>query len=182
MKTVCPSSLGTIVQYIRRTGTRFGRRTVRVVPAATVGSAFVDMCLSAIVFVAMLVLYGFAPPAAVWLVPGLLVMTIVAALGFAFMLSALTINYRDMRFLIPFFAQIMMWLSAAVYPAKIFGHYEKWLAINPVYGLISGYRSAILGEPWRTGAIAIAAVEIAVLFVYGLFYFRRAERRFADIA
>ena len=152
------------------------------VPAATVGSAFVDMCLSAIVFVAMLVLYGFAPPAAVWLVPGLLVMTIVAALGFAFMLSALTINYRDMRFLIPFFAQIMMWLSAAVYPAKIFGHYEKWLAINPVYGLISGYRSAILGEPWRTGAIAIAAVEIAVLFVYGLFYFRRAERRFADIA
>jgi lipopolysaccharide transport system permease protein len=152
------------------------------VPAATVGGAFVDMWLSAIVFVGMLGLYRFAPASGVWFVPVLAVMTLVAALAFAFTLSALTINFRDMRFLIPFFAQIMMWLSAAVYPAKIFGHYEKWLAINPVYGLISGYRSALLGEPWHAAAMGIAAVEIVALFLFGLFYFRRAERRFADIA
>ena len=152
------------------------------VPTATVGGALVDMFLSSIVFTAMLAIYGFSPASGVWFVPALLLLTIIAALGMAYLLSALTINFRDMRFLIPFLAQIMMWLSAAVYPASIFGSHQKWLAINPLYGIISGYRSAILGEPWQRMALAVAIIEISVLFVFGLFYFRRAERRFADIA
>jgi len=87
-----------------------------------------------------------------------------------------------MRFLIPFFSQMMMWVSAAVYPAEIFGSYRKWLAINPIYGVISGYKSAILGKPWEPGAIALSAVMSIALFIYGMFYFKKAERRFADIA
>jgi lipopolysaccharide transport system permease protein len=107
---------------------------------------------------------------------------IVGGLGFALLLSALTINFRDMRFLIPFLSQILMWLSGAMYPPRIFGDHESWLAINPIYGVIAAFRSAILGDPWKLSALGIASAEIAVVFVFGLFYFKRVERRFADIA
>jgi lipopolysaccharide transport system permease protein len=151
-------------------------------PTATVGSAVIDMGLSTIVFVGMMVMYRFVPSGQLWALIPLLVLSIFGGLGFSFLLSALTVNFRDMRFLIPFLSQMLMWLSGAMYPPRIFGDHENWLSINPVYGVISGYRSAILGEPWNFFALSIAALEIAFVFVYGLFYFKRAERRFADIA
>jgi lipopolysaccharide transport system permease protein len=151
-------------------------------PTATIGSALIDMSLSAIVFCGMMVFYRFIPSAHIWLVLPLMLIMIVGGLGFAFLLSALTINFRDMRFLIPFLSQILMWLSGAMYPPRIFGDHESWLAINPIYGVIAAFRSAILGDPWKLSALGIASTEIAVVFVFGLFYFKRVERRFADIA
>jgi lipopolysaccharide transport system permease protein len=101
----------------------------------------------------------------------------------AFLLSALTVNFRDMRFLIPFLSQILMWISAAVYPARIFANHEKWLAINPLYGIIAAFKWMLIRDfKFNRDALLIAVVESVTLFVFGLFYFKRAERRFADIA
>lgn len=151
-------------------------------PTSSVGSALIDMALSSVVFAGMMAIYRFLPSGNCWAVLPLLLLSIVCGLGFAYLLSALTIAFRDVRFIIPFMAQVLMWLSGAMYPPRIFGGHEQWLAINPVYGIISGFRSALLGEPWNPGAILLSVIESIVLFFFGLYYFRRAERRFADIA
>jgi len=151
-------------------------------PTATIGSALIDMGLSALVFGGMMLVYHFSPSPRIWAVLPLLLLSIVGGLGISYLLSALTVNFRDMRFLIPFFSQVLMWLSGAMYPPRIFGDQEYLLAISPIYGVITGFRSAILGDPWNWFALSIATIEIAFLFVFGLFYFKRAERRFADIA
>jgi lipopolysaccharide transport system permease protein len=151
-------------------------------PTATIGSALIDMGLSTLVFCGMMAFYHYAPSPHVWAVIPLLVLSIIGGLGMAYLLSALTVNFRDMRFLIPFLSQVLMWLSGAMYPPRIFGDQEALLAISPIYGVITGFRSAILGDPWNWFALTVATIEIAFLFVFGLFYFKRAERRFADIA
>jgi lipopolysaccharide transport system permease protein len=69
-----------------------------------------------------------------------------------------------------------------MYPAAIFGHWQKWLAINPIFGLIGGFRSALLGQPFQFTQLIVATLVSFGLFTFGLFYFRRTERRFADIA
>lgn len=151
-------------------------------PTASVGSALVDMGLSTIVFMGMMIVFGVAPSIYVWAVIPLLLLAIITGLGFAYLLSAATVNYRDLRFLIPFFSQILMWMSGAMYPPRIFDKHENWLMINPFYGIISAFRSAILGEPWNFTALGLSIVMVIAVFIFGLFYFRKAERRFADIA
>lgn len=151
-------------------------------PTATVGTALVDMALSFAVFCGMMAFFGYSPSWQIVYLPLLLLLAIVMSLGFAYLLSALTVNFRDMRFLIPFFSQILMWLSAAVYPPRIFKEHADWLAINPVYGVITGFRSAILGLPWEPIPLTSSIIQAIALVIFGLFYFRRVERRFADIA
>src|SRR5205823_3248996 len=96
-------------------------------PTATIGGGLIDMSLSAVVLCGVMAFCGYHPE---WIhlvvLPGLLLLAIVCGLGISFLLSALTVNFRDMRFLIPFLSQILMWVSAAVYPAKIFAKHEKW--------------------------------------------------------
>lgn len=151
-------------------------------PTASVGSALVDMGLSTIVFVLLMIVYGVAPSVYVWTVLPLLLLAIVTGMGFAYLLSAATVNYRDLRFLIPFFSQILMWMSGAMYPPRIFDKHESWLMINPLYGIIAAFRSAIIGEPWNLTALGVSIIMVIAIFIFGLFYFRKAERRFADIA
>jgi lipopolysaccharide transport system permease protein len=151
-------------------------------PLATLGSALVDMSLSFLVFAGLMAVYRYTPSWQIVFLPLLLLLALIVGMGFAFLLSALTVIWRDVRFLIPFFAQILMWLSGAVYPPRIFKNHEKWLAIDPVYGVITGFRSAILGEAWHPAALTIAAIEGLALLLFGLLYFKKAERRFADIA
>ena len=153
-------------------------------PASTIGSSLMDMGISFCVLFGMMGFYRFSHPAPLGLLmlPVLLVISLILAMGIAFTLSALTVSYRDLRFLIPFLSQILMWMSAAMYPAAIFNNYQKYLAINPIFGLIGGFRSALLGQEWHIGQLVTATIISFALFVFGLFYFRRTERRFADIA
>ncbi len=154
------------------------------IPMSTIGTAFIDMLLASVVFTGIFFYYGHVPSSNIIYLPLLLLLLVVMAHGFAFMLSALTINYRDVRFLIPFLAQILMWVSAAVYPPRIFNAAQmSWLDFNPVYGVITAFRSALLrDEPWHPRAIVFASVFAVVTFFWGMFYFKKAERRFADIA
>jgi len=152
------------------------------IPTATCGSALIDMMLSFIVFTVLLAINHFMPAAQIAYLPLLILLAIAFSLGVSYLLSALTINYRDVRFLIPFLAQILMWLSAVMIPDGIFGSYRKWLAINPAYGIIAAFRTAILGTEFHRGALIASIASSIGLLILGLFYFRKAERRFADIA
>ena len=156
------------------------------IPTAMIGSALVDMFMSSLVFCGMLAYFyftkGFVPSWQVVFVPPLILLLIIAATGTAYLLSALTVMFRDLRFIIPFITQLGIWLTAVVYPQSIFGHHKVWLALNPFAGIIQGFRAAILGQPWEMLQLASSIVLCCTLFVVGLFYFKRVERRFADIA
>lgn len=153
------------------------------VPSSTVGGALVDMTLSFGVFVLLMAIYGIAPTPAIVLFPLVLVMLSASALGIAYLLSALTVTYRDFRFVIPFLVQAWQYLSPVVYPTTIVPAQYRWiLAINPMTGVIEASRGCLLGleVDWLT--ILVSTVTSVLLLAYGAMYFRKTERRFADIA
>ena len=155
------------------------------VPASAVGGALVDLLISFGVTVALLAWYHVMPTWSVLALIPLLLLLLLASLGIAFALSALTVTYRDFRFIVQFMVQAWMFVSPVIYPVRIVPPRYQWaLALNPMCGIIDGVRSALLGrlQPWHPMNLAISAATSIALFVFGLYYFRKTERRFADIA
>jgi lipopolysaccharide transport system permease protein len=163
------------------------------IPTAAVGGALVDLAVAAVLFTLLLLINGIGLSWTLLLLPLLLALTVMFSLGMAYLLSALTVTYRDFRFLIPFMAQLWMWLSFVAFPpAMVEGSRHRWvLALNPMYAIIAGYRKILLGSVpglkdsdigWHWNYLLVAVVLSAATFLIGLFYFRRTERRFSDIA
>ncbi|MGB7161389.1 MAG: ABC transporter permease [Tepidisphaeraceae bacterium] len=152
------------------------------IPSSIVGGGLVDMTISWCVFALMLALNGVMPAWTVIFVPFLIVITMITALGFALSLSALTVTYRDVRFVIPFMVQVLMLLSAVAFPSTVLRAYP-WLRYgNPIAGIVDAFRAAIFhGWTLHVGHFIYSVIFVIALFVWGLFYFRKTERRFADI-
>ncbi|MGO8747658.1 MAG: ABC transporter permease, partial [Thermoguttaceae bacterium] len=144
------------------------------VPLASVGAFLVDFLVSFAVLLCLMVGYRVPFGWGLLAVPLLTVATIVAAVGVGTMLAALTVAYRDFRYVVPFMVQIWMFLSPVVFPFEIIP--QKWRLIyclNPMAGIISGFRSAILGRPFHLDAIAVSVSVALVILVIGSYYFRR---------
>jgi lipopolysaccharide transport system permease protein len=153
------------------------------VPTASVGAFLVDLLISFGIYACMLVFYQVAPSGNVIVLPLLIGLTILATLGLGYWLAALTILYRDFRYVLPFLLQIMLYLSPVIYPTSMLSRrFQNLLALNPMCGIIEAFRSSILGTPWNFTGLAISSVTSLGLFVFGLYFFRKTERRFADIA
>jgi lipopolysaccharide transport system permease protein len=156
------------------------------IPTSTIGSSLVDMCISFGVFFGFMAFKGYTPSVGVLLLPLLILLTVLMSMGLAFSLSAMTVTYRDLRFLIPFITQIGMWVSAVVFPYKTIGvlaNHEWVLLFNPIFGIIDAFRSALFpGWGWRPWHLLASILWTAAILAFGLFYFRKTERRFADIA
>jgi lipopolysaccharide transport system permease protein len=156
------------------------------IPASTIGSGLVDMCISFGVFVCFMAFYRYTPSGQIVLLPFLILLTVLLSMGLAFTLSAMTVTYRDLRFLIPFITQIGMWVSAVVFPFTGVGAMEKhqWvLLFNPFFGIIDAFRSVLFeGWGWRPWHLLASVIWTIGILIFGLFYFRKTERRFADIA
>jgi len=153
-----------------------------IIPTAHVGAGLVDLAISFGVYGVILAVFGVAPSWGVIFIPFLVLLTIAAALGLGFVLASLTVTYRDFRYVVPFSMQALMYLSPVVYPVSIVPQRYHWLlALNPMSGIIDAYRSAILGKPWNFTTLIVSSGVTVALFVFGLYYFRKAERRFADI-
>ena len=113
----------------------------------------------------------------------LIPLTLIATLGIGVTLAALTVFYRDFKHIVPFLVQIMMYVTPVIYPAKLVG--PRWhliLSLNPMFGIVTAYRSAILGTAWNFLSLAISTASALGLFLFAMFYFRKVERRFADFA
>jgi lipopolysaccharide transport system permease protein len=148
-----------------------------------VGGCFVDFLISFGIYAAAIVWYQFIPSWQVIFLPPLAALTVIASLGVAYLLSALTLAYRDFRYIIPVMIQSLMFLSPVVYPVTLVPEPYQWLlGLNPMAGIIDGFRSAILGKPWNFPTLLTSVtIALAVLYI-GAMYFRKTERRFADIA
>lgn len=153
------------------------------IPTAAVGALLVDLMITLGIYACLLAGYRVAPSWQVVFLPPIILLTVLATLGLGYFLAALTVVYRDFRYVVPFMVQILMYASPVIYPASLLPRrLHAVFALNPMFGIIESYRSAILGTPWDLGALASSALSTLALFVFGLYYFRKTERRFADIA
>ncbi len=153
-----------------------------IVPLASIGSWLVDFLIAALILLGLMVYYDVGWTLNLLAVPLLLFGVVVAALGAGTLLSALTVAYRDFRYVIPFLLQFWMFATPVVYPASLVPARWQWLIeLNPMTGLIEGFRSAFLGRPFDGMAIAISIGVSIVMLLVAVAYFERVERRFADI-
>jgi lipopolysaccharide transport system permease protein len=153
------------------------------VPVAAASVFLVDLAYSLGIYAVVLLFYRVTPSWTIIFTPLLIVLTLIATLSLGVMLSALTVFYRDFRHLVPFLTQIFMYFTPVIYPADLIPHKYHWfLALNPMFGLASAYRSAILGVPWHFESLVISTTSALVSFVFAVHYFHRVERRFADFA
>ena len=153
------------------------------VPTAVVGAALVDMAISFSVFFVLMACYGVVPSWTVIFIPLLVLLTAMAASGMAYLFSSLTVTYRDFRFLLPFMVSTWQFCSPVGYPLDPRRQWIRWLLrVNPMYGIINAYRSALLGQHWDFPALAMSIAEVAGILLFGMYYFKKTERRFADLA
>jgi lipopolysaccharide transport system permease protein len=153
------------------------------VPAATVGGFLVDLAIGLALFGLLLPFYGRMPGWGILALPAIIALTFLAAVGLGLTLAASTVMYRDLRFVIPFALQTLMYVSPVIYKADVMPRPAQLAAaLNPMFGIINAYRSSLLGMPWDLPTLAISTTSTAILLAFGLFFFRRTERLFADIA
>lgn len=153
-----------------------------IVPLASMGSALVDYAVAASVLVLLMLWHGTGVSAGILVAPLLLVGVIGFTLGVGLVLSALTVTYRDFRFVIPFMLQIWMFLTPVVYSVSLIPERWQWLLLlNPMTGYITGLRAAFLGGEPDAAAVAASVLLTALVLVAGVAFFQRAERRFADV-
>jgi lipopolysaccharide transport system permease protein len=154
-----------------------------VVPFSSVISGLVDFVLAFIVLIGMMLVYGIFPTINIVWLPFLLLLTLVSALGVGLWLSALNVQYRDVRYTVPFLTQFWLFATPIAYPSSLLS--EPWrtlYGINPMVGVVEGFRWALLGTDSAPGPIILVSSLVALaLLVGGCFYFRRMERTFADV-
>lgn len=155
-----------------------------VVPIAAVFAGLIDFVIALLLLVVAMFHYGVWPDASIVLLPIFVLVGGIAATGVALWLSALNVQYRDVRYVVPFLGQIWMFASPIAYPSSLLS--ESWriaYALNPMVGVVEGVRWSLLNTPappWQVFAVSTAVA--VVLLITGAFFFRRVERHFADIA
>jgi lipopolysaccharide transport system permease protein len=154
-----------------------------VIPISSVLSGGVDFVLAFVVLLGMMLFYGIVPTAAVAWLPLLLLLALVTALGAGLWLTAMNVQFRDVRYAVPFLVQAWMFATPIAYPSSLLD--EPWrtlYGINPMAGVVEGFRWALLGTETAPGPIVLVSALMAVgLLVSGAFYFRRMEKTFADV-
>jgi lipopolysaccharide transport system permease protein len=154
-----------------------------VVPASAALAGLLDFFIALFVLAALMIWYQFLPGPTILLFPFLVALTFLCAVGVGLWLSALNVQYRDIRYAIPFLIQVWMFISPVIYPVSlVHGKYQWLLALKPMGGVIHAYRASLLGhQPIDWGLLALSAVIILALFLGGLYYFRRMEKVLADV-
>lgn len=154
-----------------------------ILPVSAVLSGLVDFAFGFVMFVGMMLFYGFTPGWRIFALPLFLLLAILTALSLGVWLSALNAIYRDVRFAVPIMVQLWMFLSPVVYPTSLVPARWQWLyALNPMAVVIDGFRWTLTGHGGLPGTAALAPVGfVAMLLVAGVVYFRKMEGRITDV-
>ncbi|MCC6454726.1 MAG: ABC transporter permease [Caldilineaceae bacterium] len=151
-------------------------------PLATVLSGLVDLGLAFVVLLAMMVYYGIVPTVNVVWLPLFLILAIMAAVGVSLWLSAMNVLFRDVRYVIPFLSQLWFFITPIAYSSTMLD--EPWrtlYGLNPMAGVVEGFRWSLLGAPASPGLIIASCISATLLLITGAFYFSRMEKNFADV-
>jgi lipopolysaccharide transport system permease protein len=152
-----------------------------IIPASSVITSLVDLGISFLLLIGMMVFYQYVPDIKIVFLPVFVLLALAAAFGVGLYITALNVKYRDFRYIIPFIIQIGLYISpvgfsSAVVPEK----WKFWYSLNPMVGIIDGFRWCIMDEPLNQASL-VTSVVIIILFIFiGVYYFRKTERSFAD--
>ncbi len=153
-----------------------------IVPAAAMLAGLIDFVLAFILLVGMMLYYRVTPTLNLLFLPVLILLTMLFALGVGTWMAALNVKYRDVRFALPFIIQLWLFVSSVIVPSSSASPKWRWLlTLNPMSGIIEGYRSALFGLPFDWPALGLAAVITVSVLMYSVYSFGRVERSFADI-
>jgi len=154
-----------------------------IIPLSPVLAGLLDFFIAFVVLIGMMFYFHLHPTVMILLTPFLVILMMLTSSGIGMFLAAMNAKYRDIKFTIPFLVQLWMFASPIVYPASMIPEkYRLIYALNPMTGIIEGFRSALLGKmAFPTSMITISAVVSLIIFICGLFYFKQMERYFADI-
>lgn len=153
-----------------------------IIPVAAVGAGLVDFAVAFVMFVLLMFYYRIQITANILMLPALIALTTILAIGVGMWLSAINVKYRDVKFALPFLVQIWMYLSPIAYPITIVP--QRWrllYSLNPVAGIIEGYRSAFFARPFDWMSLGISSAITIVIIGYAAYEFRKLEKGFADI-
>jgi lipopolysaccharide transport system permease protein len=152
------------------------------IPLASVLAGVVDLAIAGGVFLCLMAYYHRMPTAHVVWLPFFIILELLAAVGVGFWLSALNVKYRDVRYLVPFLVQFWMFASPIVYSSSLVpARWRTLYALNPMVGVVDGFRWSFLGTAAPGPVIAVSAAATLAIFIGGAFYFRKMEAEFADV-
>lgn len=153
------------------------------IPTAPCISGLLDYVIAMSILVLMMIYYRFMPGISILLLPFIILTTFLLASGVGYWLSSICVKYRDVKFILPFFIQLLLFVSPVIYPVNIVGENLRWLLyLNPMTGLISAHRACFLGHlSVDYVGFFISVVLTVVIFVSGIFYLKRTEKYFADL-
>jgi lipopolysaccharide transport system permease protein len=154
-----------------------------IVPMASVFAGLVDFALAFVLLLGLMVIYHVTPSMAIAWLPVFLLLTVATALSVGLWLSALNVKFRDVRYLIPFLTQFWMFATPVAYPSSLVPEpWREWYGLNPMAGVVEGFRWALLGKAGNPGLLVwVSIAAVLLLLIGGLYYFRRTEATFADI-
>jgi lipopolysaccharide transport system permease protein len=154
-----------------------------LLPVSSVGSYLLDFLISSTLLIGLMLVYGVTPSPRIVLIPFLAVLVIVAALGIGILLAAVNVRYRDVQSGVPLLVQLWLFASPIAYPVTLVPDaYREVYALNPMVSVLQVFRWATIGSaPPSIGMVAVSLATASVIFAFGLAYFRRTERTFADV-
>jgi len=153
-----------------------------VMPLSASLSPVIDFAIAFVIFIGMMFYFDFPLTVRMLWLPGFLLLTMITALGVGLWLSAINVQYRDVRYALPFLVQLWLFVSPVVYSSTILPEpLQVIYGLNPMAGVIEGFRWALLGTEPPGSLIAVSAIIVVVLLISGAFYFRRMEKSFADL-
>ncbi len=154
-----------------------------IIPMGSVLAGIVDFAIAFVVLLCLMFYYGIRPTTAVVWLPLFVLLALATALSVGLWMSALNVKYRDVRYTIPFLTQLWMFATPVAYPSSLVPQpWRAWFGLNPMAGVVDGFRWALLGKSGGPGELIwVSAGAVLFLFIGGLFYFRRTESTFADL-
>lgn len=154
-----------------------------ILPISSLFSNLVDFLIASVILVSLMIYYNYLPQlVGLALVPFLVLVICVFAVGLGLFLAALNVKYRDIKYVLPFFVQLLFFLTPVIYPPSILGAHSWVLALNPMTGVIKAMRAALFGgQPINWLLLFLSGLIALAIFVAGLIYFKKTEKYFADL-
>jgi len=154
-----------------------------LLPISSIATKFIDFIIASFILIGMMIYYNYLPNlTGLLILPLLLIISVMFSIGGGLFLASINVKYRDVRYVLPYFMQMLLFLTPVIYPASIAGKYSWVLALNPMTGVIKTARAAILGNaPINWFLLGISGSVCLVILIIGLIFFKKTERYFADI-
>ena len=155
-----------------------------IMPLSAVAGKLVDFCIALVLLIGLMAWFKIAPTSWILLLPWFVVLMLITAAGLGMWLSAIAVLYRDVQYAMTFVVQLLMYATPIIYPVSLVPErVQVWYALNPMVGVVEGFRAALLGaNPMPWDLLVASSISGALIAVSGVLYFRRTERIFADVA